>query len=264
MIRSSKGFIQGYNGLAVADKKSQIIVTAEAVGTANEGEHLPVLIDKNEKNLEQAGVKGLEEGVERTYLWDANFFSEKNLEASEEHGVESIIPDSQRNRGVDAEGKKKFEAHDFKYNGEEDNYECPNGKKLEHKGQTKLNGGVAEIYQASLTDCKACPFFSQCSWSKKEQSEIGQGRKLLIVNSNKPENLCNKMREKMGTEEYQEKYSQRIAIVEPVFANIRYCKRLNRFTLRGKEKVNCQWKLYCMVHNLEKCLNEFNERRKSA
>ena len=47
-------------------------------------------------------------------------------------------------------------------------------------------------------------------------------------------------------------YSQRIATVEPVFANIRHTKRLDRFTLRGKEKVGTQWRLYCLVHNIEK------------
>jgi hypothetical protein len=40
--------------------------------------------------------------------------------------------------------------------------------------------------------------------------------------------------------------------VEPVFANIRTAKSLNRFTYRGKDKVNTQWLLYCLVHNLEK------------
>ena len=47
-------------------------------------------------------------------------------------------------------------------------------------------------------------------------------------------------------------YSQRIATVEPVFANLRHNKRLDRFTVRGKEKVGAQWRLYCMVHNIEK------------
>ena len=47
-------------------------------------------------------------------------------------------------------------------------------------------------------------------------------------------------------------YSQRIATVEPVFANIRHTKRLDRFTLRGVEKVGTQWRLYCLVHNIEK------------
>ncbi len=47
-------------------------------------------------------------------------------------------------------------------------------------------------------------------------------------------------------------YGRRFATVEPVFANIRYNKRLDRFTLRGRAKVEGQWKLYCLVHNIEK------------
>jgi hypothetical protein len=34
--------------------------------------------------------------------------------------------------------------------------------------------------------------------------------------------------------------------------DIRHNKRLNRFTLRGRQKVDTQWKLYCLVHNIEK------------
>lgn len=40
--------------------------------------------------------------------------------------------------------------------------------------------------------------------------------------------------------------------MEPVFTNIRHTKRLDRFTLRGKEKLGKQWRLYCLVHNIEK------------
>ena len=43
-----------------------------------------------------------------------------------------------------------------------------------------------------------------------------------------------------------------VAVVEPVFGNLRHNKRLNRFTLRGQRKVDTQWKLYCLVHNIEK------------
>jgi hypothetical protein len=45
---------------------------------------------------------------------------------------------------------------------------------------------------------------------------------------------------------------QRFATVEPVFGNLRGNKRLDRFTLRGQKKVDGQWKLYALVHNLEK------------
>jgi hypothetical protein len=47
-------------------------------------------------------------------------------------------------------------------------------------------------------------------------------------------------------------YARRLAIVEPVFANIRIQKRLDRFTLRTKAKVDVQWKLFAVVHNIGK------------
>ncbi|MCK4837328.1 MAG: transposase [Desulfobulbaceae bacterium] len=40
--------------------------------------------------------------------------------------------------------------------------------------------------------------------------------------------------------------------MEPVFLNICSTIGLNRFTLRGKDKVNSQWLMYCMIHNLKK------------
>ena len=47
-------------------------------------------------------------------------------------------------------------------------------------------------------------------------------------------------------------YGRRLGTVEPVFANITRMLELNRFTLRGKRKVNTQWLLYCLVHNIGK------------
>ena len=41
----------------------------------------------------------------------------------------------------------------------------------------------------------------------------------------------------------------------PVFGNLRSNKGLNRFTLRGRQKVDGQWKLYCLVHKFEKLAN---------
>ena len=60
------------------------------------------------------------------------------------------------------------------------------------------------------------------------------------------------MAEKIDTEEGRDMYARRMGIVEPVFANITFHKRLNRFTLRGRAKVKIQWMLYMLVHNIEK------------
>jgi hypothetical protein len=70
-----------------------------------------------------------------------------------------------------------------------------------------------------------------------------------------PENLLKQMVVKVDSEIGRDIYHQRIGIAEPVFANIRAMKRLDRFTLRGKIKVNIQWVLYCIIHNIGKIMN---------
>jgi hypothetical protein len=63
------------------------------------------------------------------------------------------------------------------------------------------------------------------------------------------------MSAKIDTPAAREISGQRLASVEPVFGNLRSQKRLDHFTLPGKSKVNIQWMLYCIVHNLEKLLH---------
>ena len=60
------------------------------------------------------------------------------------------------------------------------------------------------------------------------------------------------MIKKIDSPEGQALYSRRMGIVEPVFGNIEYCKGMNRFTLRGREKVSVQGTLFCRVHNIDK------------
>jgi hypothetical protein len=60
------------------------------------------------------------------------------------------------------------------------------------------------------------------------------------------------MKRAIDSEEGKARYGRRFATVEPAFGNLRHNKRLDRFTLRGRRKVNTQWQLYCLVHNIEK------------
>jgi len=57
---------------------------------------------------------------------------------------------------------------------------------------------------------------------------------------------------RIDSPEGRARYGRRFATVEPVFGNLRHNKQLNRFTLRSQRKVDAQWKLYCLVHNIEK------------
>lgn len=60
------------------------------------------------------------------------------------------------------------------------------------------------------------------------------------------------MRQQFDTPYGRQMYSKRMGTIEPVFGNIRGNKKLNHFTLRGVNKVNTQWLLFCLVHNIGK------------
>jgi hypothetical protein len=47
-------------------------------------------------------------------------------------------------------------------------------------------------------------------------------------------------------------YSQRLGTVEPVFGNITRTLGMDRFTLRGRKKVNDLWNLFAIVYNIGK------------
>jgi len=259
LIYSSKEYIQGYIGLAVSDKKEQIIVNAQAVGDAHEGPYFPQMLDGTLVNLKEAGVKKKKK-TKMIMLADKNYFSEENLKACKERGVEGIIADLEYRKRLGTNENRKYEADDFQYNKKGDYYKCPNGKRLAYKKTDTVGGHEGRAYKANAKDCRACPLNSKCLKSKKEPSKLKSGRGLFISEGNSSGSLIRVLRKKLNTQEYQDLYAHRIQIIEPVFSNITCCKRLDRFSLRGRRKVNGQWQLYCMVHNLGKCLKGYNLR----
>jgi len=263
-IQGPHGVIQGYNGIAVADGKNQVIVAANAYGSVSEGQFFPRMLEKTERNMR--AIKGENPLVGTVILADNAYFSEDNLQEAKKKEMEAIIPDEQyRNRdgtlkkGDRREGKEKFDARYFKYAEKGNYYICPKGKKLTYRGKTKLNRNEGHKYQNKASDCIGCMYADRCIHSGKKQRKC---RTLYIPIKRYKENLAQKMREKIDRPKYRKIYSRRMQIIEPVFSDITYCKGITRFTLRSQKKVMIQWLLYCVVHNIGKC--NMAEKRKRA
>ena len=126
------------------------------------------------------------------------------------------------------------------------------GKSLYRKGQAlSINGFVAESFRGAQRDCGPCAQRAQCL----RTPETTPVRSVAFFRGRadaETESHTARMRARIDTPEGRAQYGQRFATVEPVFGNVRYNKGLDRFTLRGRTKVNAQWKLYCLVHNIEK------------
>ncbi len=60
------------------------------------------------------------------------------------------------------------------------------------------------------------------------------------------------MERKLLTRRGKEIYKMRGKTVEPVFGQVKDARRLDRFLLRGEEKVSMEWSLMCTTHNILK------------
>ncbi|WP_394706874.1 transposase [Marispirochaeta sp.] len=103
-------------------------------------------------------------------------------------------------------------------------------------------------YTGSEKYCGSCELRAKCL--RNRTSKFRQVA-FLSPNPERPDYL--KMaRDKFDTPSSRSMYAKRMGTVEPVFRNLSRDKQLARFTVRGEDKVNPQWRLYCMVHNIGK------------
>jgi hypothetical protein len=170
---------------------------------------------------------------DKVWVADSNFSSPANLEACEKEKLDAYIPDKKfRTRdprfGTQERWKsgrgKKFGLGDFGYQEETDEYICPGGKILHRIAKRAVVWGVIyRRYMANREDCLGCEFGGRCLKGK-----VMRGRYLSVPVGAVPGNLLKAMAKKVDTERGREIYHQRIGIAEPVFANARGAKSLDR------------------------------------
>ncbi|MGI9570672.1 MAG: transposase, partial [Desulfobulbia bacterium] len=257
-MHTSHGTVQGYNAQAIVDSKHQVIVHGQAIGKGPDNANLPPVIDGAKDNLESIG-KPAEYFEDKILTADSSYHSITNLNKCNEEKIDAYIPDNKfRNRDERLASRvgyrprsKKFTFADFQYDRDKDQYICPNGKRLKRFAKPGLHKGkLLRRYISSEKDCRRCQLRAKCL-----RYTDAKRRYFTYYADASGENISQAMVKKIESQKGRRIYPQRIGIVEPVFANIRVHKRLDKFNLRSKIKVNIQWLLYCMVHNIEKVAN---------
>ena len=267
-MATSKGVLQGYTGVAAVDSAHQIIVEAQAHGTGSEQELLLPIV---------TAVQPLRT-PETLITADAGYHSEANLEALATQRVPALIADNDMRRRDERfatqdryltlpnplHDKSKsatasspvFTPADFTYDADARTCTCPAGKSLYRKGQSNLTKDyVGEHFRGAKRDCVPCVLRAKCLRTPATTAvrNVAFLRGRVEPETRQPrETHTMRMKAQIDSAVGREQYGQRFATVEPVFANLRHNKRLDRFTLRGRTKVDGQWKLFCLVHNIEK------------
>lgn len=192
-------------------------------------------------------LEGIGQNLPQRIIGDAGYGSEQNYQYLEDKQIEAYLKyPGYYQESKSSFSKKLFHKKNLYYNEEQDYFVCPMGQHLTYSHTKEVENkqgfkSTVSIYQAQR--CEGCPLRSGCHKAKENRS--------IQVNHNlERHRKCAK--EKLNSELGIELKKQRNYDVEPVFGHIKSNRGFKRFMLRSLPKVNIEFGLLAIAHNLKK------------
>lgn len=238
-VKKSGKSVRGYSGQVAADSEHQVIVGVKATAQATDSEQLNPMLQEVEKTAGQAPER---------LVADSGYYTDDAVLEASRSKTDCIVPDSETaaqlnnpKRG-ESEGAA-YHVSRFTYDEAQDEFTCPQGKKLPFVRNHNRRGQTTKVYRCA--DCDTCPFREQCT-------NHASGFRNIEVRLNHAE--VRKLREKLKTESGRAIYRKRKAIIEPIFGRWQHNWGVRRLRLRGLNGFSVELHLLAIAHNLTKLL----------
>lgn len=225
-LSTRQGFYFGYNLQAAVDEKSQIVVACDLQDQATDYQALPKLVDQVQQNCHKHPDQ---------YLADSGYQSLENIKKIHETGATPLI--CRKKSKAEKENDSEISEQITKGTNDRE-YFCMAKKQLPMTCRMS-NGYIS--FKLPKDFCNQCKHQNKCKIF---------GKKHVEVLDDEDRTLYNSYIVWSRTQEYEESYKRRKAIVEPVFGNIK--NKGIRIFCRGKKAVNRWWNIVTTAHNLEK------------
>ncbi len=230
-LKRGHGFAASYKPSVLANPDR--IITAFDIDPSSETKVIAPMLDQS--------VRVTGEQVSELLL-DAGYFDDGVIGATLDRDVSLLCPEGQ----WPAETKEAGQYHKsaFSYDAHTDTYRCPAGQTLIRISQCKETARTraASVYAAS--GCTTCRLRANCT-------KAAQGRRIKRYPEDEQREA---LRLVMQHRQARRIFSQRKAIVEPVFSSLRGQQGLDRFRRRGLQAVRREFALHVMAYNLSRAV----------
>jgi transposase len=228
--------VAGYNVQSVVDDKHMLIVASEVVNRSDAG-HLHAMATAAKQVLEVETMQ---------VLADAGYYNSEDLKACEDDGITAYVPLQEGNNKLEKQGR--FSRKNFSYDANADAYRCPAGQLLGRtkKPWTNLSGRVETRYLSSKATCDACLSRTRCLAPKAKTRAVFRWAH---------EDVLDRHRARMRSEEADELMVRRFAMVEHPFGTLKCRAGYQHFLVRGFNKVRGEWSLMALCYNFTRVLN---------
>ena len=182
----------------------------------------------------------------KTVIADAGYGSEENYDYLKEKGITGAVKYTSYEKEKKRSFKKKiYNAENWQYDKEQQQYTCPNGNPVPYvKTILKKNasGYEQEIKIFQCENCEGCPCRDLCTKSYKGRM-VQRNENWLAQKT--------EVKELLETKEYKALMRRRSVECETVFGQIKSNQHFRRFLLRGNEKIGTEWGILMVGYNLK-------------
>ena len=222
---TAQGSVVGYNVQSAVDGAHHLIVDIEAT---NHGNDLGLFA--------QMAVKAKEELQVETLIGvaDGGYYQIRDLQAAEAQGIQVHVPQPEDRM----EKKGYFARAEFRYDKEQDCYQCPGGSQLHRRPDVMKDDKRYEVYD-NFSACRKCPVKEKCT----------TGRYRKIYHEENPE-VMGRVREQMKA--HPEIYERRKGLVEHPFGTIKFWWGHESLLTRGLGAVNAEVALSALAYNMKR------------
>jgi hypothetical protein len=238
--KSRQGTHAIHNVQSVVDGKHGLIVHAEAVSQNNDYNQLSVQVENAAETIEKnpehvcadAGYSDVADL--KKIAPEINVIVPSQRQAQEEKGLCPVKP---------------FAKQHFVYDKSNDEYICPDGKRLKFHNIPEAG---KERYQADGQECQSCPHFGSPDDGRCTESK--SGRRIIRLAD---EDFKERLEDNYNLPANQAIYKRRKETVEHPFGHMKRNLGAGQFLLRGTDKVNAEVSLLSTCFNIARIITIF-------
>jgi len=229
MATSGRGTgMVGYNVQTAVDTRHHLIVAHEVTNTGHDRTQLSNMAFQAR---DAVGSGGLE------VIADKGYYKGPEILACEEAGIKTFIPKTMTSNN---KSLGKYDKRDFIYLKQDNEYQCPAGKKLTYRHSSIEHGMKIDVYYNST--CQSCKLKAKCTTGKERRVRRWEHEDVLDA----VQDRLNKSQGKM---------KQRRCTVEHVFGTLKFWMGSAHFLMKTLKHVGTEMSLQVLAYNLRRVMN---------
>src|SRR6266508_736651 len=228
-MKTSKGVIQGYDGVAMVDAKHQVVVHAQAYGEAQEHALFVPMLEGTRQRFEAIGEKS--DMLKNVVISaDSGLHTEANVKYLFASGIDGYMAENLfrkrdprfasagRHRPMREQTKAQhFLPRDFIYDADTQTCICPAGQFLYQNGSRCVIGGREAVkFTGAKRVCGPCDLRAKCL-RYPQRTPVRQVVFFTGRTTAKAETYTTKIKHKINTKHNHYQYNQQLTITKPVF-----------------------------------------------